>query len=69
MRLAATSLTTAMQMVANGDGRRWRWRRGAQRDGQVLRFAAPQPGRSISYLFRLPAPRASEVFHDLDHGP
>lgn len=61
-RLGATSLTTVMQMVANGFGVTLLPEIAAEvegRDGRVklLRFADPQPARSIGLAWRRTSPR------------
>jgi len=61
-RLGATSLTTVMQMVANGYGVTLlpQVARDAEaRDSRVklLRFAAPEPGRVVGLAFRRTSPR------------
>jgi LysR family hydrogen peroxide-inducible transcriptional activator len=61
-RLGATSLTTVMQMVANGFGVTLLPEIAAEvevRDGRVklLRFADPQPARTIGLAWRRTSPR------------
>lgn len=65
MGLGATSLTTVMQMVANGYGVTLLPQVAVNvevRDDRVklLRFAAPQPGRSIGLAWRRTSPRKSD---------
>jgi len=62
MGLGATSLTTVMQMVANGFGITLVPQVAADvevRDERVklLRFAAPQPGRAVGLVWRQTSPR------------
>jgi LysR family transcriptional regulator, hydrogen peroxide-inducible genes activator len=63
--LGATSLTTVMQMVANGYGITLVPKVAADveaRDGRVklLRFAKPEPGRTIGVAFRRTSPRKAD---------
>jgi LysR family hydrogen peroxide-inducible transcriptional activator len=64
-RLGATSLTTVMQMVANGFGVTLLPEIAAEvevRDGRVklLRFADPQPARTIGLAWRRTSPRKQD---------
>ena len=63
--LAATSLTTVMQMVANGYGVTLLPKVAAEvevRDARVklLRFAAPGPGRTVGLAWRRTSPRRQD---------
>src|SRR5262249_10568954 len=63
--LGATSLTTVMQMVANGYGVTLVPQVAADVEGRnervkLLRFAAPQPGRSIGLAWRRTSPRKAD---------
>lgn len=65
MRLGATSLATVIQMVANGYGATLLPQIAAEveaRDARIklLRFAAPEPGRSIGLAFRRTSPRKAD---------
>jgi LysR family hydrogen peroxide-inducible transcriptional activator len=65
IRLGATSLATVMQMVANGYGVTLLPQIAADveaRDERVklLRFAAPQPGRTVGLAWRRTSPRKSD---------
>ncbi|HEX5845857.1 MAG TPA: LysR substrate-binding domain-containing protein [Rhodoplanes sp.] len=65
MRLGATSLATVIQMVANGYGATLLPQVAAEveaRDARIklLRFAAPEPGRSIGLAFRRTSPRKAD---------
>jgi LysR family hydrogen peroxide-inducible transcriptional activator len=63
--LAATSLTTVMQMVANGLGVTFLPEVAAKaeaRDGRVrtVRFRAPEPARSVGLAWRRTSPRKKD---------
>lgn len=65
MSLGATSLTTVMQMVANGYGVTLLPAIAAAveaRDGRIklLRFSPPEPGRTIGLAFRRTSPRKGD---------
>jgi LysR family hydrogen peroxide-inducible transcriptional activator len=65
MSLGATSLTTVMQMVANGYGVTLLPQVAIEveaRDPRIklLRFAPPEPGRTIGLAFRRTAPRKAD---------
>jgi LysR family hydrogen peroxide-inducible transcriptional activator len=65
MGLGATSLATVMQMVANGYGVTLVPQVAVDvevRDDRVklLRFASPQPGRTIGLAWRRTSPRKSD---------
>lgn len=65
MRLGATSLATVIQMVANGYGATLLPQVAAEveaRDARIklLRFAPPEPGRSIGLAFRRTSPRKAD---------
>jgi LysR family hydrogen peroxide-inducible transcriptional activator len=65
MGLGATSLTTVMQMVANGYGITLMPQVAVDvkvRDDRVklLRFAPPQPGRTIGLAWRRTSPRKAD---------
>lgn len=65
MSLGATSLTTVMQMVANGYGVTLLPQVAAEVEARnprikLLRFAPPEPGRTIGLAFRRTAPRKAD---------
>lgn len=65
MSLGATSLTTVMQMVANGYGVTLLPQVAVEVEARnprikLLRFAPPEPGRTIGLAFRRTAPRKAD---------